>query len=332
MRYHDDMIFSRTRWLLARFGSLSVLGLVLVVAGCMPSPNVVCADGSICGAGQECVQTASDTFCAAPSQIEACKGFADGAECGEPADLTRCLNGFCQPSLCGNDVVDAAVGESCEAGVAIVAATCAQRGYDEGELRCTECAIDTNSCEQYCGDGVVDGDEECDGEAFNPVLFTACENLANPSELRVGKVVCRDCRIDSSNCRSQFRTDQIVTLPPIPASASPLAAFALHEVWVVEKDRGGLVSYFAHWAGDRWRRGKIAALFEKDGRCDAIWATHGAAFAGCEDGHIIEFQGDSGLDVAVVDANARDKKITGIWGFAANDVWAAQGPNLYLES
>ena len=82
------------------------------------------------------------------------------------------------------------------------------------------------------------------------------------------------------------------------------------------------VSYFAHWTGDRWRRAAIETTFQKSGLCDAMWATYGTAFAGCSNGEMITFQGNVGTSNAVGDAGVA---ITGLWGFAANDVWAAQG-------
>ena len=329
MRYPGDMIFSRMRWLLATFALLVCLASLTV--SCLPSPTVTCANETICSAGQECLVRGSDTFCATPEQIALCVGFPDGAECGEPGDLTRCFNGFCQPSLCGNDVVDASVGEACEPGIAIVAATCAQRGYDNGEIGCDNaCTVDTNSCEQYCGDGVVDDDEECDGEDFNEQLAISC---AAPvlSFTPIGAVTCtRDCRIDVSECHAEFRADRVVTLPPIPVTANPLAAFVVNEndVWVVEANTvaGGKVSSFAHWTGDRWRRGIIDTLFKKDASCNAIWATRGVAFAGCSNGEIITFQDDSGTSTAV---GASGIEITSVWGFSANKVWAAKGSDLY---
>ncbi len=304
---------------------MSLLGLVLANPGCLQSPDVACGDGTICSADQACLTTSGQTFCATPQQIAECIDKEEGDSCGEKATLHRCLNGFCQPSLCGNDVINPEVGETCEAGVAIDALTCLQRGYDDGVVACSECTLNTDSCARYCGDGFVDDDEECDGEAFNPQLATTCEGTVPAPEL--GAVTCtRDCRIDVTQCHSVVGIDRVVTLPPIPVAALPIAAFAVdgNEVWVVEAV--GTVSYFAHWTGDRWRRAKIATAFEKTATCDAIWATHGAAFAACDDGSIVEFQRNSGASAAV---GAASQKFTGIWGFAVDNVWAAKGSTIW---
>lgn len=258
----------------------------------------------------------------------------DGAECGEPADFTRCRNGFCQPALCGNDVINAEAGETCEAGVAIDEPSCAQRGYDRGDVGCTECTVDTNGCEHYCGDGVVDADEECDGEDVNAELALTCAKIVEAAP-KTGAVVCsRDCRLDVSNCRSMLRSDRIVTLPPIPETVSvntvnarTAAVVTENDVWVVEVAGSGatVVSYFAHWTGDRWRRAAVDTSFQKSELCDVMWATYGTAFAGCRTGEVITFQGNAGTSNAVGDASVA---ITGLWGFAANDVWAAQGQKM----
>ncbi len=118
--------------------------MALLGFGCLQSPTVAGADGTICVDGQVSLVSTGGTVCATPEQIALCENLADGAPCGAASDLSRCFNGFCQPSLCGNGVVDSSVGEACEPDVAIVAVSCSQR---------------------YCGDGVVDADEECDGEA-----------------------------------------------------------------------------------------------------------------------------------------------------------------------
>ena len=312
------------RSLVVTCGLLIVSALLSV--GCVLSPTIACANGSICSSGQVCVETAVDTFCATPAQVAACVDVPDGAECGEPTDFTRCRNGFCQPALCGNEVINSEAGETCEVGVVINEPSCTQRGYDSGVVGCTECTVDTNGCEHYCGDGVADADEECDGEDVNAELALTCAKIVETAP-KTGAVVCsRDCRLDVSDCRSLLRSDRIVTLPPIPesASANTAAVVAENDVWVVEVAGSGAtaVSYFAHWTGDRWRRAAIETTFQKSGLCDAMWATYGTAFAGCSNGEMITFQGNVGTSNAVGDSGVA---ITGLWGFAANDVWAAQG-------
>ncbi len=78
-----------------------------------------------------------------------------GVDSGTDADI-----GFCGDGIKGE-------GEYCD-GDDLGGATCESLGYESGVLGCTpECTFDTTGCEgeveQVCGNGVREGDEECDG-------------------------------------------------------------------------------------------------------------------------------------------------------------------------
>jgi cysteine-rich repeat protein len=63
------------------------------------------------------------------------------------------------PDLCGNDQID--IDEECD-GNDLGGATCADLGQQGGQLTCaSDCTFDVSQC-ATCGNGVVEGSEECD--------------------------------------------------------------------------------------------------------------------------------------------------------------------------
>lgn len=121
-------------------------------------------------------------------------GVLVGAAAGAISGLYACT---LQPNLaiaCGDGYTDVRAGEECdpEDEDSYIGA-CAGTSRPDGDARCdpTTCTIinDSEQC-AACGDGIVDGDEECDGD-----------NLAGkrcPSG--DGAVQCVDCKHDFSLC------------------------------------------------------------------------------------------------------------------------------------
>ena len=74
------------------------------------------------------------------------------------------ISGCERPVACGNDQVDP--GEVCD-GLALNGETCVSQGFDSGPLFCrADCmAYNTFTCTStpVCGNGMVDGSDECDG-------------------------------------------------------------------------------------------------------------------------------------------------------------------------
>ncbi|MEL6546785.1 MAG: hypothetical protein AAFQ82_19315, partial [Myxococcota bacterium] len=101
-------------------------------------------------------------------------------------------------SSCNNGVLDA--GEVCDLSN-LGGQTCATQGYKTGTLGCAPgCgAFDTTQCSGYpnCGNGVADGLDACDGQAWDAGPSPACANF----NLGVGNVTCTsDCGLDFSSC------------------------------------------------------------------------------------------------------------------------------------
>ncbi len=131
----------------------------------------------------------------------------DGADFGGQTCASRGFDGgslvcsFCQihprdcTTVCGDGIRRG--WEKCD-GMDMGHYTCAHFGYDDGTLTCAEgtCdAFDTSSCwSSVCGDGLVEGQEECDGDKFNDLT---CESL----RFAGGTLLCdTSCRADTSAC------------------------------------------------------------------------------------------------------------------------------------
>ena len=101
-------------------------------------------------------------LCVDPLQFAVCASRPDGSECsvyGQGGFV--CDHEVCIPSLCGDGIVDAALGEECDDGTA---------NSDEPDALCrTSCRL------AGCGDGVLDTGEECDaGDGNSDTLADAC--------------------------------------------------------------------------------------------------------------------------------------------------------------
>jgi hypothetical protein len=106
-----------------------------------------------------------------------------------------------RPHFCGDDVLDDL--EQCD-GDNTGAEACEVHGYSGGTLGCTDaCRLDFANCEgSVCGNGRVDGDEECDDGSDNtndcPYGQTSCEVCRTDCTWGTGETYyCGDGRIDA---------------------------------------------------------------------------------------------------------------------------------------
>jgi hypothetical protein len=114
----------------------------------------------------------------------------------------------CETWVCGNGVIDP--GENCdfdsEGNPVLDDETCVTRGYDYGDLGCVpvddpdvakRCKWDVSQCMEYvCGNGVVEGDEECE---VGVAITATCADEGFQS----GVLACMtddSCRFDLSGC------------------------------------------------------------------------------------------------------------------------------------
>ena len=102
----------------------------------------------------------------------------------------------CTPRRCGDGIVDFSSGEDCEGDdLGPVEPSCQDFGFHYGELRCnSNCRYDISGCSETCGDGVINGIEQCDGAELNG---TTCKSL----NYYGGELSCSSlCTFDTSGC------------------------------------------------------------------------------------------------------------------------------------
>ena len=112
--------------------------------------------------------------------------------------------GCTTPDECGNEKVGA--GEDCEEGM-MGEATCASLTGDanaSGDLACSSCKYDLSAC-LYCGDGIVNNSEVCDGSVPEGVT---CTTVMDDGKVYTGTLSCKDdCTFDISNCTEDVVED-----------------------------------------------------------------------------------------------------------------------------
>ena len=124
-------------------------------SGCLDSPY--CGDGNVdVGQGEECDGNSMN------GETCATLGFLGGTlNCDLQCQFDT---SNCQEPICGNDTREAT--ELCD-GTDLNGETCITRGYLEGSLGCeSDCmAFDETGCSGHpvCGDGLIQGNEACDG-------------------------------------------------------------------------------------------------------------------------------------------------------------------------
>ncbi len=136
--------------------------VALLGGGCLSSGTVVCEGGRLCAAGTVCDDVHG--LCLLPAQLHACDGLADQTPCFAIADGI-CSGGYCLARGCGDWIVEP--GEACDGPNFSPDATCASIGYyqDGPSKTCTQnCTLAPSSCVGTCGDGVVNGNEDCEGD------------------------------------------------------------------------------------------------------------------------------------------------------------------------
>ncbi len=157
---------------------------------CVTEGGPVCGDAIINQASEECdVGDLNDETCVS-------QGFTAGnLQCTEDCtfDISDC-------SFCGNGIVD--VGEECDSSN-LNGQTCVSIDPDYylgGNLSCfskdlsNECEYDLTECVKYCGNGVIDFDEECDQDSLGGMT---CQDFG----FAAGDLDCYgNCYFDTSGC------------------------------------------------------------------------------------------------------------------------------------
>ena len=164
-------------------------------------PTGACGNGII-QVGEECEKgTVSDIFGNVDDCLEL--GFLGGKlSCSNECklDTTKCIG----EERCGNGIVDP--GETCDGDNFgdLTSTDCIEYSafFSEGTLSCTDdCQIDTLGCvgAETCGNGIIDDEEQCDGDLFIGVNDNLCTSF---SEVYIeGTLICDGCTaVDTSEC------------------------------------------------------------------------------------------------------------------------------------
>ena len=128
--------------------------------------------------------------------------YSDGTvSCNK--DCTINFSACTKASYCGNGILD--TGESCDTlSFSGQKKSCTEwdSQYISGNVSCNkDCTINYSACVagSKCGDGIVSGDEDCDGTHFKNNLVS-CSSLF-PMLYSSGRVKCNsDCTYDTSGC------------------------------------------------------------------------------------------------------------------------------------
>ncbi|MCB9532548.1 MAG: PKD domain-containing protein [Myxococcales bacterium] len=120
--------------------------------------------GSLAGASTVRLAALDTGGCLRPGGGAWSAAISESEECDDGNDLDGDgCDRACRVERCGDGVLQLAV-EQCEPSL-VVRVECTDLGFDDGdEVRCDDrCQLDTASCVRFeCGDGRVDGAEECD--------------------------------------------------------------------------------------------------------------------------------------------------------------------------
>lgn len=162
----------------------------IVLGGCLEPDLARCGD-LLCPSTTVCL----DDRCVTPGQLASCAGELDGASCAVNERVGVCTTGVCDfvgcgngvvesgelcddanlnygdgcsadcrsREICGNGIVDFALGETCDCGTtdATRPDRCAANNSASESAECTpDCHL------RYCGDGALNVLEQCDGSSM----------------------------------------------------------------------------------------------------------------------------------------------------------------------
>lgn len=327
-------------------------GLLLILvcaAGCVEPNTISCENGDVCPSETKC-----DTVnggCIVQAQIDACTGLDADAECAWPSNPSGlCTNGVCLGHVCGDGRRSGP--EQCDPTDVVASrtmSTCAIRGYYQGaDIACgADCTWDVSSCGEFCGDGVLNGNELC--ESTIPIGGT-CLDFGYDR----GAIGCGDCAASFVDCgligwkqrglsgpagtatsvngtifvaiygvlsplaeRLDGNTWVAVGVRPTIAGAdlygAAIAAVSVTDVWVVGALRSGNMSlgFATHYDGVAWSVPKQFADY-----ASAVYAT-GASVYVVTGGAVQRYDGTTWSPLTLTG----ETNVVAVAGSGPNDVW-----------
>lgn len=212
-------------------------------------------------------------------------------------------------------------------------ATCRSFGYQFGALMCVdECTrIDLAGCSGRCGDGVVQGDEACDG-ATHALLESSCGTIGEHGALGCDSY----CQLDTAACEaSSWAAVGLGAVAGLPAGITD-AVLAMHvaaprDVWAVV--RRGTSRAVIHGDGESWTVSAAPVATP-----NALAGAAGAVWVGDTSGAVAAYVGGAWTSRGAPAA----APITQLWGDAtrlfatvqngaATEVWRATGATSWVK-
>jgi hypothetical protein len=207
----------------------------VLCASCVGTTSNYCSDGTVCPGGFTC--DVEHARCLLPEQVSACDGKAEADACTVRDMPGACRAGACETFFCGDGYVTA--GEDCD-GSDLGGQDCKAFGfYGAAGLQCTSsCTFDVSVCKQmneYCGDGLVNGPELCDGPEVRTCVALGFD---------AGTASCdRQCGFTIVDC-NRFGWN--------PESLSDVVAFAVAGSSAEDQWAVGLGGAAMHFEGAFW--------------------------------------------------------------------------------
>lgn len=313
---------------------MSRWALILLVAGCVDSREVVCADGSICPTALACDLV--HHTCVAADQLTSCAMLVDGDECPIAAGGTGiCDQGVCLAQICGDGLVTGA--EDCEGETD---ADCTALGfYDSKPLVCSaRCQFDVtaSACTGFCGDGVVNGPanaETCDGtpppggcieygfeagrlacsaELCTP-QFTSCRNFGFVRRPSGTSNVFALHALDAERVLLATQTGVVDTAGMIPPLTTTLP---LYGVWASSPSDVHAVGFLGvawHYDGTAWTKTRDEGV----GGFYDVWGTSATNVLAVSNGSVVlRYDGSAW---SVFEDGQRSEVWFSIWGWGPSD-------------
>ncbi len=169
---------------------------LLVLAGCPYDPEPV-----ICS-GYTTESHCNSNICEIDVQDS-----VPGVDCSDPGITCECIwdDNECKASweggdggYCGDGNIDS--GEQCDVDWGSITNCSNFDVFTGGSLSCVDCQFNTSLCTGgvdggYCGDGVINPGETCDGSEWEPIT-----NCSDFDDFTGGILMCVDCQFDTSQC------------------------------------------------------------------------------------------------------------------------------------
>ena len=160
---------------------------------CTGGPGGYCGDGDI-GAGETCDGSNWGAITGCSNFDVFTGGDLSCVDCS--FDTNLCTEGTM--GICNDGDIN--TGETCDGSNWGPITNCSDfDDFTGGDLSCVDCSFDTNLCTGgtggYCGDGVIDAGETCDGSDWGPIT-----NCSDFDDFTGGTLICTDCQFDTSLC------------------------------------------------------------------------------------------------------------------------------------